>query len=76
VLARTGRTLQAAGFTWADVVDSTVFLSSMTNYADMNTVYRQTFSKDFPARATVGLPPVGGDTLVEMMLCFDCFVSS
>ena len=67
VLARTGRTLQAAGFAWADVVDSTVFMADMTSFADMNTVYRQTFAKDFPARATVGLPPVGGDTLVEMM---------
>ena len=67
VLARTGRTLQAAGFSWADVVDTTVFMSDMTRFADMNEVYRGTFSKDYPARATVGLPPVGGDTLVEMM---------
>ncbi len=67
VLARTGRTLQAAGFSWADVVDTTVFMSDMTRFADMNEVYRGAFSKDFPARATVGLPPVGGDTLVEMM---------
>ena len=67
VLARTGRTLQAAGFSWADVVDTTVFMSDMTRFADMNEVYRGTFSKGFPARATVGLPPVGGDTLVEMM---------
>ena len=67
VLARTGRTLQAAGFGWADVVDATVFMANMTQFADMNTVYRQTITKDFPARATVGLPPVGGETLVEMM---------
>jgi enamine deaminase RidA (YjgF/YER057c/UK114 family) len=67
VLARTGRTLQSAGFSWADVVDTTVFMSDMTRFADMNEAYRGTFSKDFPARATVGLPPVGGDTLVEMM---------
>lgn len=67
VLARTGRTLQAAGFGWADVVDATVFMANMTQFADMNTVYRQTITKDFPARATVGLPPVGAETLVEMM---------
>ena len=67
VLARVGRTLQAAGFGWGDVVDSTVFMADMTKFADMNESYRGTFSKDFPARATVGLPPVGGDTLVEMM---------
>ena len=67
VLTRVGRTLEAAGFKWADVVDSTVFMSDMTRFGDMNEVYRGTFSKDFPARATVGLSPVGGDTLVEMM---------
>ena len=67
VLSRVGRTLQAAGFGWGDVVDSTVFMADMTKFADMNESYRGTFSKDFPARATVGLAPVGGDTLVEMM---------
>jgi len=67
ILARTGRTLKAAGFDWPDVVDTPVFLSDMTRFADMNGVYRETFMKDFPARATVGLAPVGGETLVEMM---------
>jgi enamine deaminase RidA (YjgF/YER057c/UK114 family) len=67
VLARTGRTLQAAGFDWSHVVDTTVFLSDMSTFADMNSVYRETITKDFPARATVGLAPVGGETLVEMM---------
>lgn len=67
VLARTGRTLQAAGYSWADVVDTTVFMSDMTGFGAMNEVYRTTFTKDFPARATIGLPPVGGATLVEMM---------
>lgn len=67
VLARTGRTLQAAGYSWADVVDTTVFMSDMTGFNAMNEVYRGTFARDFPARATVGLPPVGGETLVEMM---------
>jgi enamine deaminase RidA (YjgF/YER057c/UK114 family) len=67
VLARVGRTLQAAGFAWADVVDSTVFMADMTAFAAMNDAYRTTFARDFPARATVGLPPVGGETLVEMM---------
>jgi len=42
-------------------------MADMTKFADMNESYRGTFAKDFPARATVGLPPVGGDTLVEMM---------
>lgn len=67
VLARVGNILKAAGFTWADVVDATVFMADMTKFGEMNERYRLAFSKDYPARATVGLPPVGGDTLVEMM---------
>jgi enamine deaminase RidA (YjgF/YER057c/UK114 family) len=66
-LARVGRTLTAAGFSWSDVVDSTVFMADMTMFNDMNTAYSGTISKDFPARATVGLPPMGADTIVEMM---------
>ncbi|MGE0451886.1 MAG: RidA family protein [Vicinamibacterales bacterium] len=66
-LARVGRTLAAAGFTWSDVADATVFMSDMSRFAEMNGAYVKPFSKDFPARATVGLPPVGADTLVEMM---------
>ena len=66
-LARIGRTLTAAGFGWSDVVDSTVFMADMTKFNDMNIAYRETIAKDFPARATVGLPPMGADTIVEMM---------
>ena len=67
VLARVERTLKAAGFGLNNLVDGTVFLSDMTMFAAMIEIYRPAFGKDFPARATVGLPPVGGDTLVEMM---------
>jgi reactive intermediate/imine deaminase len=67
VLARVGRTLQAAGFAWTDVVDGTVFLSDMTTFQAMNGEYRQVLTKDLPARATVGATMVAPDILVEMM---------
>ena len=67
VLARVGRTLQAAGFAWTDVVDGTVFLSDMTTFQAMNGEYRQILTKDLPARATVGATMVAPDILVEMM---------
>jgi 2-iminobutanoate/2-iminopropanoate deaminase len=67
ILARTSRTLAAAGFSMADVVDGTVFMRDMGRFAEMNGAYAKAFPRDFPARATVGLPPVGGETLVEMM---------
>jgi enamine deaminase RidA (YjgF/YER057c/UK114 family) len=67
VLARVGRTLKAAGFDWTNVVDGTVFLADMTTFQAMNGEYRQTMTKDLPARATVGAAMVSPDILVEMM---------
>ncbi|HEX3703765.1 MAG TPA: RidA family protein [Vicinamibacterales bacterium] len=66
-LARIGRTLKAAGFDWTNVVDGIVYLPDMARFADMNTAYRETFAKDFPARATVGAGLMGAGGLVEIM---------
>ena len=67
VLGRVGRTLKAAGFEWSSVVDGVVYLPDMTKFQDMNATYRGTFSKDFPARATVGTGLMGADAAVEIM---------
>jgi 2-iminobutanoate/2-iminopropanoate deaminase len=67
VLARVGRTLKAAGFDWANVVDGVVYLPDMTKFQDMNGAYREIFTKDFPARATVGTGLMGADAAVEIM---------
>lgn len=67
VLNRVDRTLKAAGFTRSDIVDATVFMSDMTKFGEMNEVYRPWFGGKFPARATVGIGPVGDDVLLEMM---------
>ena len=67
ILARVDRTLKAAGFAKTDIVDATVFMADMTKFGDMNEVYRPWFGSRFPARATVGIGPVGDDILLEMM---------
>jgi reactive intermediate/imine deaminase len=67
LLTRVGRTLKAAGFDWANVVDGVVYLPDMTKFPDMNAAYRETFAKDFPARATVGTGLMGADAAVEIM---------
>jgi len=67
ILARVERTLKAAGFAKSDIVDATVFMADMTNFGEMNAVYRPWFGGNFPARATVGIGPVGDDVLLEMM---------
>jgi enamine deaminase RidA (YjgF/YER057c/UK114 family) len=67
VLARTERTLKAAGYEWSHVVDGVVYLTDMSKFQDMNAAYREVFSKDFPARATVGTGLMGADAVVEIM---------
>jgi len=67
VLARVDRTLKAAGFDWANVVDAVVYLPDMSKFQDMNAAYREIFKKDFPARATVGTGLMGADAAVEIM---------
>ena len=67
VLARVGRTLKAADFDWSNVVDGMVYLPDMAKFQDMNASYREIFTKDFPARATVGTGLMGADAAVEIM---------
>ncbi|XHH07948.1 MAG: Rid family detoxifying hydrolase [Candidatus Bathyarchaeia archaeon] len=45
--------LQAAGYCLRDVVQNTVYLSSMTLFKEFNTEYAKFFSADAPARVTV-----------------------
>jgi reactive intermediate/imine deaminase len=66
-LARIERTLRAAGFAWSDVVDGVVYLPDMARFPDMNSAYRDVFTKDFPARATVGAGLMNPDGVVEIM---------
>ncbi len=46
--------LTAANFSLKDVVQSTVYLSSMALFEDFNRQYAQYFPDNYPARATVG----------------------
>lgn len=51
--------LQEAGLTFDHVVKTSIFLSDMKLFAQVNAVYANYFTKDFPARETVavlGLP--------------------
>ncbi len=67
LLARIGRTLTAAGYSWADVVDSLVYVTDISQFAAMNEAYRTVFAGDFPARATVGTGLVSAGGVVEIM---------
>ena len=45
--------LEEAGMSFNDVVKSTIFITDMTRFAELNEVYGQYFDKDFPARETI-----------------------
>jgi 2-iminobutanoate/2-iminopropanoate deaminase len=61
--------LTEAGFDFANVVKTTVFLRHMSDFAAMNDVYRQYLSPDGavpPARSTVAVAGLPKDALVEI----------
>ncbi len=49
------RTLEAAGMTMDDLVSVQVFCSDVAHYAAFNAVYRTYFTREFPARAFLGV---------------------
>ena len=57
--------LEVAGYLLKDVVQSTVYLSSMSLFNEFNCEYAKYFESDFPARTTVGVELKSG-ALVEI----------
>ena len=66
VLENLSAVLQAAGCSLAGVVKTTVFLTSMANFAPMNEVYAEYFTNDPPARSTIAVADLPRNALVEI----------
>ena len=58
--------LLEAGLTFDNVVKSTIFLSDMSTFAQVNEVYGQYFTADFPARETVQVSVLPKNVNVEI----------
>ena len=54
VMDNIGKILKDHGYTFDDLVNATVYLKDLNDYAAMNKVYASYFKNGFPARATVG----------------------
>lgn len=69
VLANLAAVLAAAGGSLRTVVKTTVYLSDMARFADMNAVYARHFGDHRPARATVAVAglPKGVDVEIEVI---------
>jgi 2-iminobutanoate/2-iminopropanoate deaminase len=58
--------LEAGGSSLKQVVKTTVFLRDMGEFAQMNQVYAEYFTKDFPARSTVQVAALPKGAAVEI----------
>ncbi|HTZ54594.1 MAG TPA: RidA family protein [Candidatus Acidoferrum sp.] len=61
-----GAVLRQAGFDFADVVKTTIFLVDMNDFAAVNAVYGRTFDAVKPARSTVAVAGLPRNARVEI----------
>jgi 2-iminobutanoate/2-iminopropanoate deaminase len=61
--------LAAAGLTFAHVVKTTIFLTSMGDFAAVNDVYKSYMAEPYPARSTIAVAalPMGAKIEIEMI---------
>ena len=58
--------LEEAGLTMCNVVKTTVFMTDMNDFADMNAVYAEFFTEPYPARSAVAVKTLPKGALVEI----------
>jgi 2-iminobutanoate/2-iminopropanoate deaminase len=58
--------LLEAGYSFSDVVKTTVFLSDLSNFAEMNEVYKNYYQSECPARSTFAVKGLPLNALVEI----------
>jgi 2-iminobutanoate/2-iminopropanoate deaminase len=66
VMKNIGAILEAAGYSYADVVKSTCLLSDMANFKAMNEVYGKYYAENPPARAAFAVKDLPLGVLVEI----------
>ncbi|KAA0710498.1 2-iminobutanoate/2-iminopropanoate deaminase [Triplophysa tibetana] len=65
-LINMGEILKAAGCGYENVVKTTVLLADMNDFNSVNDVYKQFFSRNFPARAAYQVAALPRNGLVEI----------
>lgn len=66
VLSNINAILKEAGYAFADVVKSTVFLSDIADFAGMNEVYKKYYQTECPARSAFAVKALPLGALVEI----------
>ncbi len=65
-LANVAAVVAAAGGSMADVVKTTVYMTDLAMFGEMNTVYGEAFGEMPPARATIGVAALPAGAQVEI----------
>jgi len=60
--------LEKAGTDFSSIVKTTIFLTDMAQFADVNEVYSAYFNSDFPARETVAVKGLPKNVNVEISM--------
>ena len=68
VFANLKQVLAAAGCGFADVLKTTVFLTDLANFAEVNSIYAEYFVEPFPARSWVQIAALPKGSLLEVEL--------
>jgi 2-iminobutanoate/2-iminopropanoate deaminase len=58
--------VEAAGATMEDIVNTTIYLKDIANFAKVNELYGQYFTGKFPARTTIGVANLPGGANIEI----------
>jgi 2-iminobutanoate/2-iminopropanoate deaminase len=61
-----GALLTAAGFTYDDIVKTTIFLVDLADFATVNEIYGRAFTQPYPARSTIQVAALPKGGLVEI----------
>ena len=66
VMRNVGAILEAAGYSYKDVVKSTCLLSDITDFQEMNEVYGKFYTENPPARAAFAVKDLPLGVLIEI----------
>ena len=68
VMKNIGAILEAAELDFNHIIKATIFLSDMSLFNDVNTVYGSYFTENFPARETVAVKELPKNVNVEISI--------
>ncbi|PLK46044.1 RidA family protein [Emticicia sp. TH156] len=66
IMANIKAIVEAAGAKMEDIVNTTIYMKDMGNFAKVNELYGKYFTDNYPARTTIGVANLPGGANIEM----------